>query len=132
MSEQVSKSWKIFKSKFKELYKDVNPEILDYIAVEDILLNHLCGISLDRILETYQLSEEYVTMVLKEFIGLSPRKFGLDFNPYNVYKNVAIGQDKFIEIIESKEIEEDSKALYSACIVFEDISKSIDDFYLKH
>jgi len=130
MSKNVSKNWKVFKERFVEVNEGVNPDVLDYIAVEDILLSHLSGYSLDRILEIYQLSKEYVIIVLEEFIKVSPRENALDFNPYNIYKNTAINKQKFINLVRKKSTE-DALKLYDACTVLEKISEEIDDFYLK-
>ena len=102
MIKNVSRNWEIFKEQFKKTNKGVNPDILDYIAVEDILLSHLSGYSLDRILEIYQLSKEYVIIVLEEFIKVSPREYALDFNPYNIYKNQAVNEKTFVEIVSKK------------------------------
>ena len=128
MTESVSKNWEVFKKRFRESNEGVNPDILDYIAVEDILLSHLNGYSLDRILEIYQLSKEYVIIVLEEFMKVPPRDYALSFNPYNIYKNQAISKERFIEIV-SKKSTEDALKLYDACTVLEKISQEIDEFY---
>jgi len=129
MTKKVSKNWEVFKERFRQANKGVNPDILDYIAVEDILLSHLNGYSLDRILEIYQLSKEYVIIVLEEFMEVSPRDYALSFNPYNVYKNQAVTKERFVEIV-SKKSAEDASKLYDACVVLEKISEEINDFYL--
>jgi len=130
MADHVSKNWEVFKGRFREVNEGVNPDILDYIAVEDILLSHLNGYSLERILEIYQLSKEYVIIVLEEFIKVSPRENALNFNPYNIYKNTAVGKQRFIDLVRKKSTEDASK-LYDACTVLERISEEINDFYLK-
>lgn len=128
MTKKVSKNWELFREQFIKANKGVNPEILDFIAVEDILLSHVKGYSLDRILEIYQLSKEYVIIVLDEFIKVAPREYKLDFNPYKIYKNSAISREKFIEIV-SKKSTEDASKLYDACVITEKISEEIDNFY---
>jgi len=130
MPENVSKNWEVFKERFREANADVNPDILDFIAVEDILLSHLNGYSLERILEIYQLSEEYVTIVLEEFMKVSPRDYALDFNPYNIYKNQAVNKKMFIGIV-SKKSRENAEKLYEACTILEKISEEINEFYLQ-
>ena len=130
MPENVSKNWEVFKERFRKTNEGVNPDILDYIAVEDILLSHLSGYSLDRILEIYNLSKEYVIVVLEEFIKVFPRENALDFNPYNIYKNTAVSKQRFIDLVRKKSTEDASK-LYDACTVLERISEEINDFYLK-
>lgn len=129
MSEKVSKEWKEFKKRFEEVYKDVDSEVADYIAVDDILFSHVNGETLDYISNNFQLSPDYVTIVLDEFLGVEPRKEPLDFSPYSIFCNDIIDKEKFIRIMEFEGIKEDIEKLYSSCMVYEDISSQIDSFY---
>jgi len=129
MTEQVSKNWKLFKDKFVEQYKDVPPYIIDYIAIEDILLCHLKGEALEKICETYQLSPEYVTMVVGQFLKVTPRNIALDFNPYMVYNNKEVDKELFLKLVKNRIPEEEGELLYDACVLFELIQEQIEDFY---
>lgn len=129
MEEQVSKNWKVFKEKFIETHKNVPPYILDYIAVEDILLSHLKGYSIEKICEIYQLSEEYVTIVIGDYLRVSPRRVALNFSPYSIYKNEKIDKNKFLNFVKNKLPEEEGEALYDACMLFELVEEQIEEFY---
>jgi len=131
MTEQVSKNWKVFKEKFMSQYKDAPPYIVDYIAIEDILLSHVSGNSSEKICETYQLSPEYVKIVLEEYLKVFPRENTLNFNPYKVYKNASVGKETFLAVVKLNAIEEDAESLYEACNLFCLIQQEIEDFYRK-
>lgn len=127
MSGQVSKNWKIFKEEFFKDHEELNPNILDYIAVEDILLEHLEGSSLEKICEKLELTSQYITSVLKEFLNVEPRKITLKFSPYRIYKNPNIDLKTFKNVL--KNMEQQEEFLLEACEIFEGIQREVEKFY---
>ena len=132
MKEKVSPNWKKFKKEFGKVYEGTDPDLPDYIAVQDLLFEHVNGSSLDYIANTYQLSPDYVKMVLKEFLGVSPRPNFLGFSPLALTNNKEIDVYKFMKLMRQKKVKEDAKVLYSACQVYKSISEKVEEFYDKN
>jgi hypothetical protein len=80
--------WEQFKSKFIEKFPDEDPQLLDYIAVYDIIRLVVSGTSNRDISEILNETEDYIESVVLEFLEFSGYKENLDFSPILQYQRL--------------------------------------------
>lgn len=99
--------WEQFKNKFRVKFPDEDPQLLDYIAVYDIIRLVVSGTSNRDIAEILNESEDYIESVSLEFLDFSGYKENLDFSPILQYKRLLnrgkqypffVQCEKFVEI----------------------------------
>lgn len=89
-----NKRWNIF-TEYINTALGVPITILNYIAVSDILLGCVTGLSNSTISKKYNCSIEYVTDVLNEFLDFKGWEDDLDINIYFVYNNAGMNLSSF-------------------------------------
>lgn len=64
----------------------IPPHVVDYIAVEDILVNFVQGLSTTSIADLYEMDMSYIEEVLKDYLFCTGWVQDLKFNPLKVFK----------------------------------------------
>jgi len=106
--------------------------ILNYIAVSDILLGCVTGLSNSTISKKYNCSDEYIVGVLNEFLDFKGWTNDLDINIYFMYNNADKNLNAFrllvttiTPLINDKEI----NISYNICKKYDIIIKEVNKFY---
>jgi|WetSurMetagenome_2_1015567.scaffolds.fasta_scaffold271736_2 hypothetical protein len=110
--------WEKFKRKFIERFPEEDPQLLDYIAVYDIIRLVVSGTSNRDIADILYESEDYVESVTLEFLDFSGYKENLDFSPILQYQRL-INRGK-------------QYPFFSQCERFLDIKRKVDDYYARN
>lgn len=107
-----SKHWKLIQL-INQGTTGIPPNILDIIAVKDILYHCVCGYSVEDISVTLDMDESYILEVIKDFLNFSGWEKSLRVSPYRLYRTSSediesfrktftlVGQIKDREIISS-------------------------------
>jgi hypothetical protein len=117
-----------------EIYKEkfhTNEEIINLIAVKDILKLSVSGLSNATIANHYDFDIEYVQSVLKEFLGFTGWDRDVDFSPLLLYKNHKALLDFVTEAKTISATADDLLAImcYNLCKQFEELERTINDNY---
>jgi hypothetical protein len=80
--------WEKFKAKFIERFPEEDPQLLDYIAVYDIIRLVVGGSSNREIADVLCETEDYIETVAYEFLGFNGYKDSLDFSPIKQYQRL--------------------------------------------
>jgi len=102
----------------------IPPNVVDYIAVRDILFSCISGISNKSIADFFHMDEEYVREVIEEFFDTSGLSVDLPVRPYFFYKQDMSGSefaDKLSEYLDPSSIMD----MYLACAMFDKIKEEI-------
>ena len=113
-------NWTEFKEKFVDRNPELDPKLLDYIAVYDILRLGVNGLSNVEIADRLGLDVEYVIKTLWEFLGMEGYKESLEFSPlkqYLLYKNRP---------------EQPVAVFSSMCEIYLQIERKIEEYYARN
>jgi hypothetical protein len=119
----------------KEIYeKNFNVEgtVIDYIAINDILLQCVSGLSNKKISFSTDVDLQYVEATLFTYLGFSGWKQDLDLSPWYVYQSVYGSRFAFEKKINdlTKLVNDDIIDLaYRICSIYDSIKKEIEKFY---
>lgn len=135
MTELVDKDWgKILD--YIESTIHVPRQIIELIAVKDILALCASGVSNIKISTFLETDEEYVSSVLSEFLGFNGWKEDLDFNPYSIYTNLVsngyLGIDNFEREIKTispfySSDRSTNEVMYNVCKDLYEIEREVED-----
>lgn len=121
MNVQFNKNWLQFKEKFVETHKDLDPKLLDYIAVYDILRLVVNGMSNIEVADLMGCSTDYIEKTNFEFLGILGYKETLEFSPLQQYKRfkelaIATGGNGFSDM----------------CDRYLDIERKVEEYYARN
>lgn len=126
----VHPNWEVIQKIYKELF-GVEPEVINFIAVKDILRLCCYGMSSKRISSELFVGEEYVTDVLIEYFDFGGWEETLEINPLSLY-NSTIEFSDFVKYIE--DFAEDSinknliHAAYEMCKKYEKLKELLKNY----
>lgn len=124
-------TWELIKDIYKENFS-VDGKVIDYIAINDILLQCVSGLSNKKISFSTDLDLPYVEATLFSYLGFSGWKKDLDLSPWYVYQSVYGNRMAFEKKIYdlTKLLNDDIIDLaYRICAIYDSIKKEIDKFY---
>jgi hypothetical protein len=127
----TKKKWEVFTEYVYNRF-GISKEILDYIAVNDILLCCVAGLGNNTISMKYKLSADYVSDVLKEFLDFDGWEHDLDVNTFFIYETSGTLFESFkmmIELTTKLLTDNEIENAYRICKLYTKIKERIDDFY---
>jgi hypothetical protein len=131
MLTKTNNNWEEVQQIYKEKF-NIPPRILDYVACEEILSLCCKGLTNEDIAFWVNTDTEYVSFVIKEFLGFDGFEHNLDLSPLVIYnncngnRNCFVGNIKLITSLLSK------KEIYDAyyiCKKFLEIENQIKIYY---
>ena len=96
MNPKVSNLWEVIKLFYKQNF-DIPGRVIDYIAVEPILIKSLSGYSNYRIAISIRDDIEYVNGIILSFLKFDGWNEDLDYNPLATYNKVSGNLNHFRE-----------------------------------
>lgn len=127
----INKNWEQIKSLIsKRLYAP--SDILDKIAVYDILVRAVSGFSNKDIAISLEIPEEYIQPAIVKFLFHYGFREKLDYSPIDYYKKHMGNSTRFIEEIMDLDPElelPDIHAMIRMCESYEKIREEIDEYY---
>lgn len=123
-------SWNLIKLAYKQAW-NIDPIIIDYLAVYDILVLCVQGRSISRICHELNYDPGYVQDVLQEFFLFSGFSFDLDFNSRQLY--IRNRYNKYIYLLRARELDNQStdeslKESYRINIIFDKIEREVEKY----
>lgn len=121
--------------KIKDILKGllgVPEQVLDYVAVEEILKLCASGLSNETISRQLNMDEFYVEDVLDEFFEFDGWEVDLDVNPWFIYKKDVRNQSAFEYRVNTlTDLMDDlkMKEAYHVCSMYQRIREEIDKYY---
>ena len=126
-----SNAWDLIKKIYKKNF-DISGSLVDYVAINDILLQCVSGLANEKISFSTDLDLEYVEATLYSYLGFSGWDCDLDLSPWYVYQSVSGNKFAFEKKINdlTKLLKDDIIDLaYRVCSIYESIQKEIEKFY---
>lgn len=80
----MNRTWEDVKSFYTETFK-VSPELVDLVAISDVLLMSVSGSSNTSISKFLDLDTQVVEEILDTALGFKGWENDLEFNPYQIY-----------------------------------------------
>lgn len=122
--------WDLIKHFYKEKF-NINPDVIEYISVNEILKKCVTGYSNDRIANSVNEPVEYVKDVIKDFFGFSGWEIDLDANPFAIYNRSRGDFNRYkeeISMVSSIFNDYIIKLSYNICKKYDYIKKIIKDY----
>ncbi len=118
---------------FRKLTGNEDTDILDYIAVQEILRLHATGLSYKRIAIIVESDEDYILDTIISFLDASPFKDDLDFNPLFIYESSS-NYDEFRSKCKISPVtsEYDISNSWDSCRVYLRLAKTVEEYYAKN
>jgi hypothetical protein len=126
-----NRKWNLFTEYVNKEF-GVSCELLNYIAVEEILLCCATGLSNKTISNICNCKEKYIIEVLNEFFNFDGWEEDLDVNILHLYESSGKLIDSYeilIKMISSVYESIDIKKSYDICKKYEEIIKRINKYY---
>ena len=115
--------WEQIKQIYKEKY-NVDPEIVELLAVMDILNAFVSGMSNKSIANCFDIDENYIDDVLIEYLNQIGWPYDLDKNPLRVY-NLSMDEKDF-------EVKGNfGKMVYDAVKKYKEYERKLNDEYYR-
>ena len=127
----MANAWLVIQNLYKERY-GIEPHLVDYVAVNDILKLCASGLSNKHICKSLDQSPIYVAQVLFHFLGFNGWDSDLDLSPWNVYNRVSGNKLAFEkEILDLTNLLNDDiiDLAYRVCSIYASIRKEMEKFY---
>lgn len=122
--------WYTVRDLIKKLFL-ISNQLIDYIAVYEILDLSMCGRSNKSISNAIDTDEDYVVEVLNEFLDFPGFEEDLDFYPITLYIKSKGSFNMFETLCCTVDYYGDIELLYESCKKLVDIKKEVDRFYAK-
>ena len=126
-----SKRWKLFTEYVSNEF-GISEELLNYIAVEEILSCCVTGLSNKTISNICNCDVRYVKEVLNDFFEFDGWKEDLDINTYYLYESSGKMIDSYKMLIKTLSSASDDinidKSFY-ICKRYEEILKKVNEYY---
>ena len=119
----------------KKIYKDnfgIDGNIVDYVAVNDILLQCVSGISNEKICYKLDVEPLYLTKVLFNFLGFRGWARDLDISPWHIYNRSAGSKlvfEKKIGDLTNLLNDDIIEFAFRVCAIYASIRKDMESFY---
>lgn len=123
--------WEVVKLFYKQNF-DIPEIVIDYIAVEPILIKSLSGYSNTRIAQSMQDSVDYISGILSDFLRFDGWNEDLDFNPlafYNKSKgNLNLYREEILQNSVVSNVRMIDKTFYLCRNYYNEIKKEINKY----
>lgn len=119
----------------KKIYEDnfgIKGNIVDYVAVNDILLQCVSGMSNEKICFTLDVEPVYLTKVLFNFLGFMGWARDLDISPWHIYNRSAGSKlvfEKKIGDLTNLLNDDIIELAFRVCAIYASIRKDMESFY---
>lgn len=131
MTRNLRPNWNGIKQ-FYEDHFDIPQRVLDYVAVQRILLLCASGMSNKSISKQLDMTEHYIEDVLNEFIDFGGWDEDLDLNPWFIYKQDIHNQSAFetkIRVLTDLIKNDIIVQAYYVCSKYNYIRKQVEEYY---
>lgn len=126
--------WELIKQMYKKNY-DMTEDIVDFIAVYDILDECCQGFSRSSIALHLDFDEEYIKETIKDFLFFDGFEHDIMFNPKDLYRRYKYNKYLYISNAAKFDVsltEKDCAELYRINQRLGRIEKAMFDYYAKH
>ena len=123
--------WKEF-CEYVNTTLEIPKEILNLLAVNDILFACVVGLSNKTIANRFNLDIEYIKYTLKEFLDFEGWEYDLDLNAFNIYKRSNRDLNSFslfVDTLSSLVTKETKEILFGLCEKYEELFKKVEKYY---
>lgn len=121
------KTWEDFKSYFEDRFK-ISGQVLDNIAVYDVLLMFLSGLSNTDIADSVELDIQTISDILMDYFGFAGWDELQEVSYWFLF-NFTETKEDFLMFLKNYNIKYDPEKLYYMCILLKKIEVELDKWY---
>jgi hypothetical protein len=127
----IKEQWKLFTEYVSNEF-GISEELLNYVAVEEILSCCATGLSNKTIANVCNCDIKYVIEVINEFFNFNGWKDDLDINTYHIYESSGKLLDSYrmlVKLVSSVSEDIDINKSFNICKKYEEILEKVNNYY---